>query len=87
VTLRSVIESSAFQRIAAKSKLAVALGKSVSGEAVVGDLTKMPHLLIAGATGSERASASTPSLAAFRCRDRKKCFVSSTPSGRLATSR
>ena len=36
----------------AKAKLAVALGKGAGGESVVGDLTKMPHLLIAGATGS-----------------------------------
>jgi S-DNA-T family DNA segregation ATPase FtsK/SpoIIIE len=55
VTLRSVIETPAFQRLAAKSKLALALGKSVSGEAVVADLTKMPHLLIAGATGSGKS--------------------------------
>src|SRR5581483_8596913 len=51
VTLRSVIETPAFQRIASRSKLALALGKSVSGEAVVADLARMPHLLIAGATG------------------------------------
>jgi DNA segregation ATPase FtsK/SpoIIIE, S-DNA-T family len=55
VTLRSVIESTAFQRLAARSKLALALGKSVSGEPVVGDLAKMPHLLIAGATGSGKS--------------------------------
>jgi S-DNA-T family DNA segregation ATPase FtsK/SpoIIIE len=55
VTLRSVIESTAFQRLAARSKLTLALGKSVSGEPVVGDLAKMPHLLIAGATGSGKS--------------------------------
>jgi S-DNA-T family DNA segregation ATPase FtsK/SpoIIIE len=55
VTLRSVIESTSFQRIAAKSKLALALGKSVSGEPIVADLTKAPHLLIAGATGSGKS--------------------------------
>ena len=55
VTLRSVIESSAFQRVGARSKLALALGKSVSGEPVVADLAKMPHLLIAGATGSGKS--------------------------------
>jgi len=52
VSLRGVIESSAFQKITAKSKLALALGKGAGGEAVAGDLAKMPHLLIAGATGS-----------------------------------
>ena len=55
VTLRSVIESTAFQRLSARSKLTLALGKSVSGEPVVGDLAKMPHLLIAGATGSGKS--------------------------------
>jgi S-DNA-T family DNA segregation ATPase FtsK/SpoIIIE len=55
VTLRSVIESTSFQRLAGRSKLALALGKSVSGEPVVADLAKMPHLLIAGATGSGKS--------------------------------
>jgi S-DNA-T family DNA segregation ATPase FtsK/SpoIIIE len=55
VTLRSAIESTAFQRIAARSKLALALGKGVSGEAVAADLSRMPHLLIAGATGSGKS--------------------------------
>ena len=55
VTLRSVVESPAFQRLAARTKLALALGKSVSGEPVVADLAKMPHLLIAGATGSGKS--------------------------------
>jgi S-DNA-T family DNA segregation ATPase FtsK/SpoIIIE len=52
VSLRGVIETSVFQKMAAKSKLTVALGKGAGGEAGVADLTKMPHLLIAGATGS-----------------------------------
>ena len=52
VSLRSVIETAAFQKVKAKSKLAVALGKGAGGEAIVADLAKMPHLLIAGATGS-----------------------------------
>jgi S-DNA-T family DNA segregation ATPase FtsK/SpoIIIE len=55
VTLRSVIESTSFQRIAARSKLALALGKGVSGETVAADLSRMPHLLIAGATGSGKS--------------------------------
>ena len=57
VTLRSVIETPAFQRLASRSKVALPLGKSVSGEPVVADLTKMPHLLIAGATGSGKSVA------------------------------
>jgi len=52
VRLRSVAESPAFQRIRAKSSLALALGKGSAGEAVAADLAKMPHLLIAGETGS-----------------------------------
>jgi S-DNA-T family DNA segregation ATPase FtsK/SpoIIIE len=52
VSLRGVLETSAFQKLKAKSKLALALGKGAGGEAVAADLSKMPHLLIAGATGS-----------------------------------
>jgi S-DNA-T family DNA segregation ATPase FtsK/SpoIIIE len=55
VALRSVIESAAFQKANAISKLAIALGKGVSGEPVAADLTRMPHLLIAGATGSGKS--------------------------------
>ncbi len=52
VSLRNVIESPSFQKMQAKTKLALALGKGAGGEAVVGDLTRMPHLLVAGSTGS-----------------------------------
>lgn len=52
VSLRNVVESNVFQKMLARTKLSVALGKGAGGESVVGDLTKMPHLLIAGATGS-----------------------------------
>jgi S-DNA-T family DNA segregation ATPase FtsK/SpoIIIE len=52
VALRSAIESAGFQKIKARSKLAIALGKGAGGEAMAADLTRMPHLLIAGATGS-----------------------------------
>ena len=52
VNLRSIIESPPFQKSIAKSKLSIALGKGAGGETVAADLTKMPHLLIAGATGS-----------------------------------
>ena len=53
VTLREVIESEEFKNH--KSKLAVALGKDVSGKPIVMDLAKMPHLLIAGATGAGKS--------------------------------
>ena len=52
VSLRGVIETSVFQKTVAKSKLCLALGKGAGGEAVAADLARMPHLLIAGATGS-----------------------------------
>jgi DNA segregation ATPase FtsK/SpoIIIE-like protein len=52
VSLRSNVESDSFRKISAKSKLAIALGQGSSGEFVSADLAKMPHVLIAGATGS-----------------------------------
>ncbi|MBT9165855.1 MAG: DNA translocase SpoIIIE [Chloroflexi bacterium] len=52
VSLRNVIESPVFQKARTKSKLVVALGQGAAGEAVVADIAKMPHILIAGATGS-----------------------------------
>ena len=52
VSLRHVIESPVFQKAGTKSKLAVALGQGAGGEPAVGDIAKMPHMLIAGATGS-----------------------------------
>ncbi|HDP16335.1 MAG TPA: DNA translocase FtsK [Candidatus Omnitrophica bacterium] len=52
VFLREILESPEFQKKASKSKLAMALGKDISGKSVVADLGDMPHLLIAGTTGS-----------------------------------
>ncbi len=57
VTLREVLESKEYQPAKAKSKLAVALGKDVAGVVRVGDLARMPHLLIAGATGAGKCLA------------------------------
>ena len=53
VFLREVLENEEF--IESKNKLAFALGKDISGKCVVGDLSKMPHTLIAGATGSGKS--------------------------------
>ncbi len=53
VTLREVVDTPAYKN--AKSKLTVALGKDITGEFVYSDLVKMPHLLIAGTTGSGKS--------------------------------
>ncbi|MDD4047646.1 MAG: DNA translocase FtsK 4TM domain-containing protein [Clostridia bacterium] len=53
VSLREVLETSLFQD--SSSKLTVALGKDIAGNPIVADLGKMPHLLIAGATGSGKS--------------------------------
>jgi DNA segregation ATPase FtsK/SpoIIIE, S-DNA-T family len=53
VTIRSIINSAKFRD--SKATLPLAMGKSISGEAYVDDLAKMPHLLIAGSTGSGKS--------------------------------
>ena len=53
VQLREVLENNAFA--AAKSKLTVGLGMDIGGQAIFADLAKMPHLLVAGATGSGKS--------------------------------
>jgi S-DNA-T family DNA segregation ATPase FtsK/SpoIIIE len=53
VSLREVMESKAFGKL--KSSLRIALGRDVSGAPIVSDLAAMPHLLIAGATGSGKS--------------------------------
>lgn len=53
VFFREIIEDEAFQKF--PSKLAFGLGKDIAGKAVVADIAKMPHLLIAGATGSGKS--------------------------------
>ena len=53
VPIREIIDSTEFT--GAKSRLSVALGKDISGRICLADLAKMPHLLIAGATGSGKS--------------------------------
>src|SRR5690606_23894467 len=53
VLLREVLESKAF--LNHPSKLSFALGKDIAGKAIVADIAKMPHLLVAGATGSGKS--------------------------------
>lgn len=53
VMLRELIQSDAFQK--SESRLAFAAGKDIAGKPVIADIAKMPHLLIAGATGSGKS--------------------------------
>ena len=53
VSARELMESETFQ--SAKSKLSVALGKDIGGNVVIGDISKFPHVLIAGSTGSGKS--------------------------------
>ena len=55
VYLREILASRDFETT--KSKLALALGKTINGEAVIVDIAKMPHLLVAGTTGSGKSVA------------------------------
>ncbi len=53
VTLRELLESKEFQE--AKSNVSFAVGKDIGGKTIVTDIAKMPHLLVAGATGSGKS--------------------------------
>jgi DNA segregation ATPase FtsK/SpoIIIE, S-DNA-T family len=53
VYLREMVASQDFEN--SKAKLALALGKTINGEAVIADLAKMPHVLVAGTTGSGKS--------------------------------
>ncbi|MFC5448402.1 FtsK/SpoIIIE family DNA translocase [Paenibacillus aestuarii] len=53
VTMREVMETNAFNE--ASSRLSVVLGRDISGQPIVGNLARMPHLLVAGATGSGKS--------------------------------
>lgn len=53
VTMREVMETPTFQD--AESKLSIAFGRDISGQTIVGNLARMPHLLVAGATGSGKS--------------------------------
>ncbi len=53
VCLRDIIDSPAFRN--AKSKLSFAVGKDIGGNCIIGDIAKLPHMLIAGTTGSGKS--------------------------------
>lgn len=53
VSLREVVDSSAFRN--AGSRLSFAVGKDISGNCIIGDISKLPHMLIAGTTGSGKS--------------------------------
>ncbi|MEM6528368.1 MAG: DNA translocase FtsK, partial [Chloroflexota bacterium] len=55
VSLKDVMKAEQFQKISGKSPLAIALGQSVDGTPVAADLASMPHMLIAGTTGSGKS--------------------------------
>ncbi|WP_375706216.1 DNA translocase FtsK, partial [Bartonella sp. AA2SXKL] len=55
VYLREILQAQEF--VESKAKLGLALGKTIGGETVIADLAKMPHLLVAGTTGSGKSVA------------------------------
>ena len=67
VSLRDVLESEEFDKLLRKSKLRLGLGQDVSGHPVVADLTTMPHLLIAGTTGSGKSVCVNAIINALLC--------------------
>jgi S-DNA-T family DNA segregation ATPase FtsK/SpoIIIE len=67
VSLRGVMETEAFQEIARETLLPMALGENVSGEPIVANLAAMPHLLIAGATGSGKSVCINSIIACLLC--------------------
>jgi S-DNA-T family DNA segregation ATPase FtsK/SpoIIIE len=67
VSLRAVLESEQFKKVSSKTPLPLALGRDVSGTAVVTDLVMMPHLLIAGATGSGKSVSINAIIACLLC--------------------
>ena len=55
VSLREIIDSDVYRKGTRQSKLTVALGKDIVGDLVVADLSRLPHMLIAGTTGSGKS--------------------------------
>jgi S-DNA-T family DNA segregation ATPase FtsK/SpoIIIE len=55
VTLRELLQSQDWEETRAKSRIPLALGKDVYGKTIIADLAQMPHLLVAGTTGSGKS--------------------------------
>lgn len=66
VPIRELLEDDAFQN--GKARLPVALGKDVYGKTIIGDLAAMPHLLVAGATGSGKSVCVNTIITSLLCR-------------------
>jgi len=79
VTMKSILKSDLIKN--AKSKLVIPLGRDVSGDIVVGDISKMPHALIAGATGSGKSILvhSIVTTLLFRCSPEECRFIMVDP--------
>ena len=65
VHLRAVLETPEFKKVAAKGGLPIAMGQDTGGEPVVLDLASLPHMLIAGATGSGKSVQINSIIASF----------------------
>jgi len=66
VPIRELLEDEAFQN--GKAKIPIALGKDVYGKAIIADLASMPHLLVAGATGSGKSVCINSIITSLLCR-------------------
>ena len=79
VTMKSILKSDLIKN--SKSKLVIPLGRDVSGDIVVGDIAKMPHALIAGATGSGKSILvhSIVTTLLFRCSPEECKFIMIDP--------
>ena len=67
VSLRGVMESDVFKNLEKKTKLRMALGQDVAGQPVCANLESMPHLLVAGATGSGKSVCVNAIIAGLLC--------------------